>query len=110
MRFWKSLFPSKRRRPRSAARPKSYSAVKIQYSRQVACFAVISQTDQVYLSAEAPLLPLPACDCSHQCRCRYIHLPDRRSGPRRDADLGLGSRYVSHDRRWQGDRRRRRAA
>jgi hypothetical protein len=32
-----------------------------------------------YLSAEAPKLPLPACDV-RSCHCRFVHFEDRRDG------------------------------
>jgi len=32
-----------------------------------------------FLSAEAPLLPLPGCD-EESCACRFIHHQDRRNG------------------------------
>ena len=38
------------------------------------------------LSAEAPLLPLNACDRPADCRCVYQHFEDRRQGPRREDD------------------------
>lgn len=42
-----------------------------------------AQTKQQYggrrfLSAEAPLLPLPTCDAA-ACRCQYVHHEDRRA-------------------------------
>jgi len=39
--------------------------------------------DVRFLSMEAPRLPLYACAKPGQCRCRYRHHADRRSGPRR---------------------------
>lgn len=34
---------------------------------------------RLYLSTEAPVIPLPSCDTGN-CRCRYIHHEDRRDG------------------------------
>jgi len=41
-----------------------------------------------YLSTRAPRLPLPTCDAV-ECKCRFKHFNDRRSGPRRRADIGF---------------------
>ena len=38
--------------------------------------------DRRFLSAEAPLLPLPTCS-STGCRCQYLHHDDRRVEPDR---------------------------
>jgi len=41
-----------------------------------------------FLSQDAPRLPLPNCPNSGKCRCVYKHFEDRRSNPRRSADIG----------------------
>jgi hypothetical protein len=50
------------------------------------CSAVNSIKFQRFLSDEAPGLPLADC-AAEDCRCRYIHHTDRRSGAR-DRRLG----------------------
>jgi hypothetical protein len=42
---------------------------------------------QVYLSTESPRLPLDGCD-ETDCRCKYVHMDDRRSGDDRRIELG----------------------
>jgi hypothetical protein len=42
-----------------------------------------------FLNAEAPKLPLSECTEVH-CTCRYRHFADRRVGPRRAAESGVG--------------------
>ena len=50
------------------------------------CAAVASIKVQRFLSEEAPGLPLADC-ASANCRCKYVHHADRRSGAR-DRRLG----------------------
>ncbi len=51
------------------------------------CDAVGELSGQVYLSTESPRLPLEGCS-EKDCRCRYMHLEDRRSGGDRRIELG----------------------
>lgn len=51
------------------------------------CDAVGKLTGQVFLATESPQLPLEGCD-EKDCRCKYIHLEDRRSGGDRRLELG----------------------
>ena len=51
------------------------------------CDAVGKLTGQVFLATESPQLPLAGCD-EKDCRCKYIHLEDRRSGGDRRLELG----------------------
>ena len=51
------------------------------------CDAVGKLAGQVFLSTESPSLPLDGCS-EQNCRCKYIHLEDRRSGGDRRIELG----------------------
>jgi hypothetical protein len=52
------------------------------------CAAAALCRNMRFLSQEAPPLPLPECPNREQCRCVYRHFEDRRSSPRRTADMG----------------------
>ncbi len=82
-----------------------FRAVKI-VPATVACEAAKLLADTVYLTREAPLLPLTDCSNSTTCACKYKHLQDRRSQLRRDSDNGLPEKFVDDERRMTRDRRR----
>jgi hypothetical protein len=42
---------------------------------------------KIYLSMESPQLPLDGCT-ENDCRCKYVHLDDRRDGGARRIELG----------------------
>ena len=42
------------------------------------------------------MLPLQNCSLRGECKCVYKHYKDRRSEPRRDADIGLPSMRTLH--------------
>ncbi len=71
------------------------------------CDAARSLEGQVFLSTEAPSLPLADCDHAN-CRCRYEYLDDRRQEDRRSL---YGERHGAQigsnvdNRRQPGDRR-----
>ncbi len=48
-----------------------------------ACDSMSYMSQKVYLTKDAPQLPLPSCD-NGLCSCRYEHLKDRRQDLRRD--------------------------
>jgi hypothetical protein len=52
------------------------------------CASANAISDQVFLSRDAPPLPLEGCG-EKDCNCHYIFLDDRRSGSERRIDLGL---------------------
>jgi hypothetical protein len=66
-----------------------FHAVSIR-TRADACAAAKALQGQRFLSREAQLLPLPDCD-NPNCSCTFEHHDDRRLGPRRDSDVGMGS-------------------
>src|SRR5262249_5503869 len=68
-----------------------------------ACRAAKGLSNQRFLSAEAPALPLPACSSPSTCKCIYCHHSDRRAILRRDTDRGRFQRRFVQERR-QGPR------
>ena len=71
------------------------------------CGAAQQLSDRIFLASESPHLPLGGC-AQADCRCRYIHLDDRRSGGDRRIDLGSLGSYLPQNRseRRQGADRR----
>lgn len=53
----------------------------------MSCDEVAKLAGQVFLSTESPRLPLDGCD-ETDCRCKYVHMEDRRSGGDRRVELG----------------------
>ena len=71
-----------------------------------ACAAAKQLKNVRVLSAEAPRLPLSACDCPATCACTYRHYDDRRAGPRRARERGqLAGPWAMTDRRRSTGRR-----
>ncbi len=72
-----------------------------------ACKRVEQISDQLFLSREAPVLPLPYCT-EPECRCHYLFMDDRRSGLDRRvemANLGYVFAGSGNDRRRSPGRR-----
>ena len=82
--------PRQRTTERHTATP--FAAVAIEASIDGCCQAAADIAGKRFLTGEAPLLQLPDCT-EHYCRCRYVRFDDRREGPRRDADHGIGEQY-----------------
>lgn len=61
----------------------------------VSCKRVSTIAGQIFLSEEAPSLPLENCS-EEDCRCHYIFLEDRRSGADRRIELGRFGEFVSN--------------
>ncbi len=68
----------------------------------IACERVDSLNGQVFLSRDAPELPLANCT-EADCHCHYVFLDDRRSGIDRRANLDRLGEFLSISER---DRRR----
>jgi hypothetical protein len=68
----------------------------------ICCDAVREHDEQVFLSSESPMLPVDGCDIA-DCRCKYIHLEDRRTGSDRRAQLDELNAFLPFN---QVDRRR----
>lgn len=77
-----------------------YHAVSVAPALMGACGAAQQCAGRRFLSANAPILPLPQCD-AQKCHCRYEHHEDRRSDSRRLADERGPARL------WNGAERRR---
>lgn len=71
--------------PRKKANP--YHAVAIVPGPR-ACAPADALRGKVFLSREAPALPLKKCD-NPRCECRYEHFEDRRIAQRRVRDRGV---------------------
>ncbi len=93
--------PATRRGATSIRQRTRWRAVKIAPGL-IACDAAQEVADRVFLAGESPHLPLGSCG-QVDCRCRYVHLDDRRSGGDRRIDLGSLGDYLPHE---QSDRRR----
>ena len=82
--------------PRPAGKPASRAAQEVKASTRwravriapglICCDAVREYDEQVFLSSESPTLPVDGCNVA-DCRCKYIHLEDRRTGSDRRAQL-----------------------
>lgn len=93
----------------SAGQDTTYHAVSIDFESQ-ACAAAKAMDGRRFLSTAAPRLPLPECDAP-ECRCRFVHHKDRRSGrdrrsPFTAAGFGGGTGAFERERRERSDRRR----
>lgn len=76
-----------------------YHAVSV-VGGPTACAAAKLLKNVRVLSAEAPRLPLAACECPATCACTYRHYDDRRAGPRRARERGqLAGPWAMTDRR-----------
>ena len=88
----------------------AYHAVSIKYSEN-ACDAAKAMTGRRFLATAAPRLPLPECDAL-ECRCKFTHHDDRRTGRDRRSPFaaagygpeGTGAHEV--ERRGKPDRRK----
>jgi hypothetical protein len=80
-----------------AVKKEAWHSVSIVRGRQ-ACAAVLKLNGRMWLSAEAPQLPIQGCD--KPCDCRYRHHADRRSANRRET-----SGLISAPPPKQGERR-----
>jgi hypothetical protein len=89
-----------------AKKPASpWSAVSI-VCTSASCAAAQALKGQRYLSADAPRLPLSDCTSADACPCVYRKHPDRRAGPRREADTtGLRRSGPTPERRSSRGRR-----
>jgi hypothetical protein len=106
------LLASRRKDPQqsraTAQAEPGYHSVVIDCGEE-GCAAALAREGTVYLSSEAPLIPLPECDQS-RCCCRYRHRQDRRQDARReeiDPQFGEVILAGQEDRRLRRDRRQR---
>ena len=66
----------------------AYHAVSIKFEAN-ACAAAKAMTGRRFLASAAPRLPLPDCDVL-ECRCRFAHHDDRRTGKDRRSPFAAG--------------------
>ena len=76
------------RRVSSSESGTKFHAVSIKFAAN-ACDAAREMEGRRFLSGAAPKIPLPDCDAS-ECKCRFIHHKDRRSGDDRRNVWGQG--------------------
>ena len=87
----------------------AYHAVSIKFDAN-ACEAAKAMSGRRFLSSAAPRLPLPECNVL-DCRCRFAHHEDRRSGKDRRSPFAAagfrgGSGSFDRERRQSAGRRR----
>ncbi|MET0536246.1 MAG: hypothetical protein ABW171_18675 [Steroidobacter sp.] len=98
--WFAGLFGTKK----SAATGNPYHAVSV-LPGDDACPAARRFSGQRILSRQAPRLPLSSCNAK-TCTCRFKHHKDRRSGPRRNSDVGMvTSAFPGRERRQSRGRR-----
>ncbi|MDX1405445.1 MAG: hypothetical protein R3192_12945 [Woeseiaceae bacterium] len=106
------LVMSKKSKSPSPTRPKvltesqtttsKFHAVSVQYAAG-ACDAARSIEGKRFLSSAAPRLPLPDCD-ARECKCRFMHHADRRSGV--DRRGRIPANMIASARSYDGKERR----
>ncbi len=95
--------------PKPDAAKTAYHAVSIKFEAN-ACDAAKAMTGRRFLASAAPRLPLPDCNVL-ECRCRFAHHDDRRSGNDRRSPFGArgyspsGSGSFEKERRVGSERR-----
>jgi len=68
----------------------------------ICCSAASKMSSRIFLASESPRIPLPGCG-EKDCRCKYLHMEDRRSGRDRRIELGDLTDYMPMN---QEERRR----
>ncbi len=107
MAFWssrskKNVGSKSAKQTKPQVNPYHCVEVKIPYD---ACEAVMQLEGKRYLSADAPILPLPACN--QNCKCKFKHHNDRRrKEDRRDAFDSSGIHFSGAKNRRMGQDRR----
>ena len=86
----------------------AYHAVSIKFDEK-ACDAARELAGRRFLASAVPRLPLADCDAA-ECRCRFAHHSDRRSGKDRRSPFaatgfGDGTGSFQQERRDRNDRR-----
>jgi len=99
------------KQPPEPAKPKdtggtAYHAVSLKIDAQHACDAAKEMTGRRFLSNAAPRLPLAGCN-SIECRCRFTHHKDRRTGKDRRSPF-VTSGYSGTSGSFKTERRERR--
>ena len=93
------------RAPERTVNPHPYHAVSVRPGL-LSCPQSRKVRNIRYLSRSAPSIPLPGCDMSKECSCRFDKHNDRRHGDRRLFGSHRDARFYSgNDRRGTGGRR-----
>ena len=71
----------------------AYHAVSIRFGEN-ACNAAREMAGRRFLSSAAPRIPLADCDAA-DCKCRFVHHKDRRSGKDRRSPFTAGGRAAA---------------
>jgi hypothetical protein len=96
---------SRTRRGPLGAGQNLFHSVSIQPREGCACAKVQALQGVLYLSDDAPLLPIEGCEHPIDCRCTFVHFEDRRTESRRESDAGLPARASAVDQRVSEGRR-----
>ena len=75
-------------RPAVAGKSTTFHAVSIKLGPN-ACAAAQEMSGKRFLSGAAPRIPLPDCNVL-ECKCRFVHHKDRRTGDDRRSPFGHG--------------------
>lgn len=105
MAIWLSRSKKNSQQPKAVVKSpiSPYHCVEVNMSYD-ACEEVLELHGKRFLSAEAPLLPLPSC--GQYCKCKFKHHNDRRQDDRRDSFSSSGIHFSGeNNRRLGGDRR-----
>lgn len=96
---------AKKTRSRVAVKSTPYHAVSIKFAPN-ACASAKAMDGKRFLSGAAPRLPLPECDVL-DCKCRFVHHADRRTGDDRRSTFphGFGNADTGN---YEQERRKRR--
>jgi hypothetical protein len=95
--------------PRVSQESSEFHAVSIRFESN-ACKAAREMEGRRFLSTAAPRLPLPGCEVL-ECKCRFLHHKDRRSGRDRRSPFGPGGigggtgKFEQEQRQSQGRRK-----
>ena len=89
--------------PKTDPAKSAYHAVSLKFEAN-ACNAAKAMAGRRFLASAAPRLPLPECDAL-ECRCRFAHHDDRRSGSDRRSPFASRGYSASGTGSFQRERR-----
>lgn len=97
--FYLTAEPNQTQGRRDFSVESQYPAVKIKPCEH-ACQAAAQTAQIIFLAANAPKLPLNACDRIGDCDCQFRHYADRRQQEdRRDGSFVMRDLYAQGERR-----------
>ncbi len=86
---------SKTRRAPLGTGQSLFHSVSIQPREGFACAEVQARQGVLYLSDDAPLIPIEGCEHPIDCRCTFVHFDDRRTESRRESERVGGGRRIT---------------